>query len=324
MRTPGQAIPFPGAALLLAVCLLGCTSGGDSDRAGQAAPSAAEPAPGGAAEGESPDLPEDIPALDPATALASERQAGYVGVLVAQDAVDVSSEVDGRIRSVQVRVGDRVQEGEILARVDTRPLERALNMARATLKAAQADVSRSRTQFEEARTRFERRTALPDTFSREELAAAELEMDTAQANLEAAEARAAEQELRVEQLASDLARAVIRAPFEGTVSVRYLDPGARLVAGMPVVRLINSDELLVRFAVPPTEVDELDLGDRIDVEVGDAGLETRAIIEHIAPEIDGPSQRIFVEARLGAEVASRREVRAGQLARVRPLPKAMS
>lgn len=256
------------------------------------------------------------------TAAAAELPAaghpGWVGVVVTRDAVDVSTEVTGRIESVFVRVGDRVRQGDRLARLDTRNLAQDLAMAEASLRAARAEVNRSRSQQEEARTRYERRADLPDTFSREEIQASRMEMETARATLEAAEARASEQEVRVEQLESALGRAEIRAPFAGTVALRYLDAGATVLAGAPVVRLITSEELLVRFAVPPETAEEITMGQRVEVTVEDAGLVTPAVIHHIAPEIDTASQMVFVEARLEAPEVRPGRLRSGLVARVEP------
>lgn len=258
-------------------------------------------------------------ALAPLAAAGAEEAPGFLGVVVTREAVDVASEVTGRLESVEVRGGDRVRQGEVLARLDTSLLAQDLAMARSSLTAAEAEVTRSRAQLAEAETRHRRRAALPDTFSKEEIAAATMEKDTAAATAEAAEARAAEQKVRVEQLASSIERAEIRAPFGGTVALRYLDPGATVLAGSPVVRLLNTEEMLVRFAVPPERVEELALGQRVEIRIEDAGLLLTGIIRHVAPEIDAPSQMVFVEARPEVPEGQAGRLRTGLVARVVPL-----
>ena len=250
--------------------------------------------------------------------LESETEEGFLGVVVTREAVDVAAEASGRIESVAVRVGDRVSRGDVLVRLDTRELQQDLGMARASLTAARAEVSRIQSQVQEAETRYRRRSELPDIFSKEELEAAKMEMDTAAATLEAAEARVAEQETQVEQLRNRLGRAEIRAPFGGTVSLRYLDPGATVLAGSPVMRLLSTEELLVRFAVPPERVESLELGDRVEVAIEDAAVRSPATILHISPEIDGPSRMVFVEASLDAPEDALGRIRSGLVARVFP------
>lgn len=245
-----------------------------------------------------------------------ESPEGFLGVVVTRDVVDVAAETTGRIESVAVQVGDTVAPRDVLAQIDTSEVQQDLGMARASLRAAKAEVQRIESQVREAETRYSRRSGLPDIFSREEVEAARMEQETAQATLEAAQARVTEQETQVEQLRNRLQRTEIRAPFAGTVALRYLDPGATVLPGTPVVRLLGTEELVVRFAVPPEEVDSLGVGDALDVALGEDGLRAPAIVQHIAPEIDGPSQMIFIEARLDAPQDVLAGVRSGLAVRV--------
>jgi len=319
-----------GALVVLSIALpTGCgggSEGGDPAAATVASPqAAASEASAGAA-----DEPTDDPGNEltngeslapPSLALqgpGTNGEEGFIGVVVTRDAVDVAAESTGRVEEVFVRVGDQVSRGERLAQLDTRELEQNLTIARSSLQAARADVTRIRSQLEEAKTRYERRTSLPDIFSKEELEAAKMEKDTAQATLEAAEARVGEQEAQIEQLQSRLQRAEIRAPFEGTVALRYVDPGATVLAGTPVVRLLSTEELLVRFAVPPEAVESFELGDTVEVKLENTVRRTQATIQHIAPEIDGPSQMVFIEARLEVPEEELARLRSGLPARVFP------
>ena len=85
---------------------------------------------------------------------------------------------------------------------------------------------------------------------REELATAAVQVERARTNLEVAQARVAEQLARVKQTKELLANTVITATFEGTVAARYLDPGALVHPGSPVINLMRSEDLWVRFAAP--------------------------------------------------------------------------
>lgn len=325
-----------GLGLLLGLCCLGCGrgpatpveegSGGVTPVSERTGPPAAEETVGetaGPGEDERTGGPDGTAeaAEGPRALLGlggrlESESKGFLGVVVTREAVDVAAETSGRIESVAVRVGDGVSRGDVLARLDTRELQQDLGMARSSLTAARAEVTRVRSQVQEAETRYRRRSDLPDIFSKEELEAAKMEMETAAATLEAAEARVAEQQTQVEQLHSRLERAEIRAPFEGTVSLRYLDPGATVLAGSPVVRLLSTEELLVRFAVPPESVESLGLGDTVEVAIEDAEVRSPATVLHISPEIDGPSRMVFVEARLDVPEDVLGRVRPGLVARV--------
>jgi multidrug efflux pump subunit AcrA (membrane-fusion protein) len=138
--------------------------------------------------------------------------------------------------------------------------------------------------------------ALPDLVSKEELAEAEVELRTGEATLEAAKAVRLERRAAVEQLRRRLARSELRAPFAGRISRRYLDPGATVAPGDPVVRLATTETLRLRFAVPPEEAAELAPGSRVVVMTDDGRPLSRAVVLWIAPEIDPVSQRILVAA----------------------------
>jgi RND family efflux transporter MFP subunit len=258
----------------------------------------------------SPEVRDDDEAI--ATA-----ETGHLGVVVARDAVDVAADVSGRLREVLVRPGDVVARGDVLARLDTREMEQDLAMARASLDAVKAEVTRTERELTEATTRYERRAAVPDTFSREELAASSLQKETAEAAHGAARAREAEQRARVTQLRDALGRTALRAPFDGTVALRYEDAGATVSPGAPVVRLITSGELLVRFAVPPEAMGSFAEGTAVEVRVENGATAVPARVIQVAPEIDSASQMVFVEARLdGAGRPGPQPLRAGLVARV--------
>lgn len=291
--------------LLWVTTALAASSCGDGET-----PATEPPTPAETATEASEEPPENPP-----TETAEDE--GWVGVVVAREAVDVAAEVPGRVQSVAVRPGDRVAPGDLLARLDTSQLSQDLAMAEASLDAVEAEVRRTRSALQEATTRYERRAAAPDTFSREELTATEMEKETAEAAAAAAEARQREQTARVRQLRESLAKTDVRAPFEGTVALRYLDPGATVVPGTPIVRLITSDELLVRFAAPPEEAAELDVGDPVEILLETSGARVTGEVAQVAPEIDSASQMIFVEARLDRATRGG-PARSGLVARVFP------
>jgi len=249
------------------------------------------------------DAPSPAPEAPGRAVPVPRRSAGFLGVILARSEVDLSAEVPGPVREVLVRVGDRVAEGAVLAHLDTRDLEHRLAIERANLHAAEADKHQREIELHRAEGELVRRQALGDLVSREEVDEAAFERDTAGASLEAARARVGEARARLEQLEADLGRSVLRAPFSGMVAARYLDPGALVTAGTPILRLISADGWLVRFAVPPEEMSRIELGQTVEVRGEGEGPSSTGpiltgIVEHIAPQLDRASQMIFAEARL--------------------------
>ncbi|HSK80315.1 MAG TPA: efflux RND transporter periplasmic adaptor subunit [Thermoanaerobaculia bacterium] len=274
------------APLLLAVALL--AGGCDRQESGTGDPS---PPPASA--------PSALPASAPASApSAPKARKGWIGVLVARESVDVTAESPGRVLAVHVKIGDRVRRGDRIATLDTRVVAQDLEMARSSLRAAEAEERRSADELAEARARNERRQANPDFFSKEDLAEVALQAKTAVAAHEVAQARVAEQRARIRQLEAGLAQNEVRAPFDGRVAERFADAGALVGPGTAVVRLISAGDLLVRAAVPPEEARALHAGDSVAVTVRTQGLRIPGTVERVAPEVDAASQMVLIEVRL--------------------------
>lgn len=223
---------------------------------------------------------------------------GWIGVVVARESVDVTAEAPGRLQGVHVQIGDRVRRGDPIASLDTRLITQDLEMARSGLRASEADERRASDELAEAKARNDRRQANPDFFSKEDLAEVALQAKTFAAALDVARARVGEQRARVRQLEASLASNVIRAPFEGRVAERFVDPGAQIAPGSPIVRLISAGDLLVRAAVPPEEARALSVGSQVTATIRNLNLAVPGTIERIAPEVDAASQMVLIEIRL--------------------------
>lgn len=257
-------------------------------------------------------LPVDAPVERIAAAPAAKAD-GYLGVLVPRQATSVAAAAGGRLEAVFVRPGDRLQRGQVIARLDAAALSRELDQMRASLAETQAAERQAVLALADAESRQKRRLSIPESFSKEDLAQAEIQKQQAEAALESARARVSGERARVRQTEIALAESEIRAPFPGTVAERYLDPGATVGAGTPIVRLVSEGGLMVRFAVPQVEAKSLRLEEPIVASAADLG-ELRGTIERIAPEIDPASRMIFVEARLDGAAST---VQPGAVVRVR-------
>lgn len=232
----------------------------------------------------------------------AERPDGcFLGAVVALAAVDVAAEVSGVIAHVDLRVGDSARLGQAIAQLDTRELRHALEVEKAQLRQVQAEGRKLTVAAEQTAEEYRRRVALGDLVSREEQEAARLRHQQAIATAEAGSAEEERAAARIAELEDRIQRSTLRAPFAGRIAQRYLDQGARVDPGTPVVRLLGSDKRLVRFAVPPERLPELPLGTKIKLKTVAPPIELEATIDQIAPEIDPESLLVFIEAGLNQE-----------------------
>ena len=243
-------------------------------------------------------VPAAGPAAQPSGGPAAPRPAGFVGVVLARQAVTVGAEADGRLASVSVRVGDAVRRGQELATLSTEEVNNEKTVVEATVSAARSDQRRAELELDQARDHRTRRERHPELYSEEDLGSARSAEKEALAALDSAKARVAEEVGHLQELETRLRHAVLRAPIDGRVALRYLDTGALVHSGTPVVRLISTGDFMLRFAVPPARAAAIRQGQPVEVRLDSLPLTLAGRVSQIAPRVDTASQLVFVEADL--------------------------
>lgn len=232
--------------------------------------------------------PAIVPESPPAATPSPSSPRGHVGVLVAAHATDVATTQSAIVVAVDVAVGDHVDAGAPLVRLDAR--------------AARHELTAAEVEEQQLRELSSRGAALLEVgvVSREEAT----QMRFA-ARAKAAQARRAR--VSVES-------AILRAPFAGTVVERRVEQGMVLAPGATAVRLISDGPARVRFGVASTEAAGLRRGDEVwFADAADTGLPgLRARIESISDEIDRSTELVTIEA----EVQGDAPLRSGTRVRV--------
>lgn len=271
---------------------------------------------------EAPAAPATIGEVASAAPVAGEggRPAAeaMVGVLVPEAEVVLVASGFARLARLDLEMGDHVDAGDVVAEMDVRFDRTELSAATAAWRASAAELERLELELERARAVRADVEQLESFVSRAELREQRYAEKLADARKRSAGASLRQQRSKIEEATARIAEAELRAPFAGTVAARYVDPGATLGVGEPVVRLI-SDARLVRFAVPEPRSGALGLGARVLVGLGE-GVEVEGEVIAIAPEIEVGSRLIFAEARLSAGDAAAASLRVGTVARVRFAP----
>lgn len=176
--------------------------------------------------------------------------------------VDVSSEISGIIRRVNVDYNSIVHRGEVLAELDTDTLKASVASARAKLAVAKANAAKAKAAANAAVTTYERQSALFNRgiMSTQALEDTRLTMDANAAALQAAEAEVLVAEADLQMAETNLARATITSPIDGIVLSRSIDEGSTVAASLqaPVLFSIAGDLKQMEAQV---DVDEADIGD---------------------------------------------------------------
>jgi HlyD family secretion protein len=186
------------------------------------------------------------------------------GTLQPMRTTNIGSELSGTVLKVNVDVNDRIKKGQVLVELDTAKLSDQILRSRATLAAANAKVAQTEATVKEARAELARFEEVARLSGGKVPSLAEL--DTSRANLARAVADAASAQASVSDaqaaLSTDMinqSKASIRAPSDGVVLTRSVDPGNAVAASLQAVTLftVADDLTLLRLQV---YVDEADVG----------------------------------------------------------------
>ena len=201
------------------------------------------------------------------------------------------SKVSGYLASIAVDIGDTVSQGQVLAEIDVPEISDELAEAEAELEAkragytvAEAELDRARADLGLRRVTSERMRAVrveePDVVPQQALDEAEAHFELAKAAVKAAESRLTQIESQQRQIRAAMNRlktligySKVRAPFDGAVTKRHVDPGTLLQAAtstqsvQQIVTIASLDRVRLRFDVPESAVPLLEVGDPAAVTV---------------------------------------------------------
>lgn len=205
------------------------------------------------------------------TTLATTFEAAGVAAPLRQ--ATLATKVMGTVRAVLVHEGDVVAAGQPLVRIDDRDLTARAGQTAASVREAEAVRRDAAAQAQRIRALYADSVA-----TRAQLDAVETALARAEAGVRASRAAAAE-------VGAVSSYAVVRAPFAGVVTRRFVDPGAFAAPGTPLVTVQDASRLRIAASVAPDAVRGVRRGQPIAATIeGDA---VRATVEGIVPGAAG-------------------------------------
>ncbi|OLF72386.1 efflux transporter periplasmic adaptor subunit [Maricaulis sp. W15] len=268
----------------------------------------ATPAPQPVAAVEPPTPASETPSQAAATpARPAPRSSGLVatGYVVARRQATVSAEISGRIAELLVEEGARVEEGQVLARLDDTRARIQLDLLMAQRDAAATRPRSLLAQLNEAQTVLERANTLAarDIGSQAAVTAARAQVDslTAQINAARADYQAVAAQVRAQEDLID--RHIVRAPFTGIVIAKNAQVGEILSPASAgggftrtgVATLVDMESLEIEVDVNEGQIGRVTPGQRVEARL-DAYPDWRipAHVEAIIPTADRARATITV------------------------------
>jgi len=207
----------------------------------------------------------------------------------------VASREEGRVVRFDIREGDRVEAGDVLAKLDDDLLRHAADVARADVERDRGVVEERRAELENAQRDLTRLESLAEKGSARpvELDDAETDVTRARAQLRQAEAQLAADEAELATAERRLRDATIEAPFAGRVVSTSTEVGQWLDSGETVAELIALDVIECWLDVPESGVDELRASSEpVKIRVKALEREYEAPVASVIPDAD-PLSRLF-------------------------------
>jgi RND family efflux transporter MFP subunit len=261
--------------------------------------------------------PEDTaPEIRPVRTITIEKRAAGVPVVLtgrieAQDEAALAFRIAGRMIERTVNLGDRIEPGQLVARLEPQNEMNALRAAEANLRAAEGQLVEARAEYQRQQTLNERGFAARAVYERARQArqTAQSAVDSARALLKNAQDQVSFTELK--------------ADAEGVVTAVGAEPGEVVQAGQMVVRLARQGGRDAVFDVPAQVIRSAPSDPEITVTLTeDAAVKASGRVREVAPQAD-PMTRTFLvkvglseppaEMRLGATVTGRMEIDEGEI-----------
>lgn len=204
--------------------------------------------------------------------LPTDMHELYIGTgsLLPDEEVELAFETSGKVVGIYFDEGRSVKKGELLAKINDKPLQ------------AQLEKLQAQHKLQEEREFRQRQLLDRDAISRESYDQVATELQSIQADINLVEARIAETELR--------------APFDGVVGLRMISEGAFASTQTKVARLVKISPLKIEFSVPERYAGEMQPGFPITFKIDGVPGNFNASVYAIEPKIDMDMRTIVIRA----------------------------
>jgi HlyD family secretion protein len=195
------------------------------------------------------------------------------GALKALSTVDIGSQVSGQILEVNVDFNDRVERGQVIARLDPANFDARLTQARANLASSRANLQETQAAQRNAEADYARKQELASRqlVSRSDIDLALAAREQAAARVASARAQIQQSEASVANAELDLTYTVIRAPVDGVVLSRTAEPGQTVAANFqsPILFQLAEDlsQMQIELAVDESDVGQIRAGQPVSFSV---------------------------------------------------------
>ncbi len=200
-----------------------------------------------------------------------------LGTVTAFNTVTVKTRIDGQLVSVNFKEGQFVQKGDVLAEIDPRPFQVALDQAQGNLAQAQGNLAKDQATLRDAQVNYQRDQELfrDQIIAKQQLDTQQATADQVRGSIQADEAAIAADQAAINSAKLNLTYTKITAPISGRIGLRLLDSGNMIHAsdanGLAVITQLQP--IAVLFTIPedqlPPVLQKLRVGAKLPAEAYD-------------------------------------------------------
>ncbi|KPV98103.1 Multidrug resistance protein MdtA precursor [Pseudoalteromonas sp. P1-9] len=209
--------------------------------------------------------------------------------LIAKQNTQVASRILANVTSVNVRAGDMVQAGDVIAELDNQDLKAQVRQIEAQVEAVSA-------QLTQASLQLKRNKAL-----REQGLISVNDLDSVQSTFDQLRATKLSYEQQRDQANVTLAYSKIIAPIAGKVVDRMVEPGDLVNPGQAVVALYNPSSIQISSYIPESQAVTLTLGQALQVELSALQQVRTARISEVVPLADSAARSFEIKLDLAGD-----------------------
>lgn len=215
-----------------------------------------------------------------------------IGIVKADNQVDIYPEISAPIEKVHAQNGDFVERGQPLVTLESRTFQEQLNQARASLRINEADARQAEARLRELTLGFERTQTLAEKqlVSDLDLETQRAQVDAAEASYERAVAQVEQAKATVEERQTNLERTVVRAPISGRIGQRNAEVGMRVSGNSWLFTIGNLDNVRVEASLTESMLSYIEAGQRAQISSESFGDSSMVMpVSRISPFLEANS-----------------------------------
>lgn len=212
-----------------------------------------------------------------------------IGEVYAKTQVDVGAQVSGQITKLHVKLGDHVNEGDLIAQIDKDKQQNDLDITKAQLESAKANLESKKIALDIATKQYQREQKLyaKKATSLENLENLKNTFYALRANVADLKAQTTQLEISLKNAQKDLAFTTITAPSKGEIINVAVEEGQTVNANQntpSIVRLADLSEMEIRMQIAEADINKISVGKKVKFSIlNEPDKKYEAVISSIDP-----------------------------------------